>query len=106
MRLAAKVGDKVRMNCPHGGIGTIVSGNPSAIVNGRMDARVGDKVVCDKCGQSRTIDNGAANIISSGSLLAHVNNSATGRCDMHQRCCPHTSTGTIITGSSNTESSD
>ena len=106
MRQAAKVGDKVSMNCPHGGIGTIVSGNPSAVVNGRMDARMGDLVVCDKCGKSRRIDEGSANIVSGGSLIAHVHNTATGPCDMHLRCCPHTSVGKVISGSSNTQCSD
>ncbi len=43
----ARVGDKV--TCPlrnHGGVTTIVTGDPTAIIDGRPAARHGDKTAC------------------------------------------------------------
>ncbi len=43
----ARVGDQV--TCPrkgHGGVTTIVSGDPTAIIDGRPAARHGDKTAC------------------------------------------------------------
>ncbi len=56
----ARVGDKV--TCPrkgHGGVTTIVSGDPTAIIDGRPAARHGDKTACGAsliAGQWQTTD--------------------------------------------------
>ncbi len=56
----ARVGDKV--TCPkkgHGSVTTIVTGDPTAVIDGRPAARHGDKTACGAsliASQSMTID--------------------------------------------------
>lgn len=98
----ARVGDKVSMNCPHGGVGTIISGSSNITVNDRALAREGDIVQCDDCGKTRPIDFGSPNVFGNDPAVARVGDTSTGVCDPGFKCCPHVSTGTISTGSDNT----
>ncbi|MDR0777431.1 MAG: PAAR domain-containing protein [Azonexus sp.] len=56
----ARIGDKV--TCPrdgHGSVTTIVTGDPTAVIDGRPAARHGDKTACGAsliAGQSMTTD--------------------------------------------------
>ena len=98
----ARLGDKVKIHCPHGGIGTIVEGSPNVFTNEQRQARKGDKVVCDKCGQTHVITSGSPNVSVNSIELARVNDTTHGTCNPGEDCCPHSVDGAIITGSPNT----
>jgi len=48
--LAARVTDTGPTNCPHGGIFMITKGSPDVEINNQKEARIGDEVICQKCG--------------------------------------------------------
>jgi len=99
MPFMAIVGSKVNMNCPHGGIGTVISGSDNVTVDGQPLARKSDIVRCDKCGITRTIDSGSSYISDNGLDFARIGDPTTGICDLKLPGCPHTTTGIITTGS-------
>ena len=100
MPAVARVNDKVNMNCPHGGIGTIVSGSPNVDCEGNPVARIGDKVVCDSCGQTFTIITGSPTGFANSLAIARVGDLASGTCNPGLPCCHHgISNASIITGS-------
>ena len=102
MPAKAKIGDYVNMNCPHGGIGVIVSGSGTEGDDNEHTARLGDKVVCMTCGMSGRIINGSPNVYVDGKSAARKADSTTGTCDIGMKCCPHSRSGTIRSGSSKT----
>lgn len=96
----ARLGDKVNMNCPHGGIGIIVSGDDFTSTDTKRAARLGDTVVCQKCGKSGTIVEGSPNVFISGKNAARVGDHESGTCDPGLcEFCPHSRHGIIIEGS-------
>lgn len=106
MPRASKLGDKVNMNCPHNGIGTIISCSLDIEINGEGIARKGDVVRCDKCGKTRTIDSGSSDVEGNGLDFARVGDHSTGICDLGLPDCPHTTVATISTGSDDTLCND
>ena len=100
----ARKGDQVNMNCPHGAMGTIITGSEDCEVNGKQCARETDTVQCNLCGVTRTINAGecSPDTYLNGLQVARLGDPSTGICDLKQRCCPHTTTATIAEGSSDT----
>ena len=58
---AARKTDPGTIACPHGGTFKITSGSGDTEINGKASARVGDMVVCDKCGATGKIAAGSPN---------------------------------------------
>lgn len=102
MPAQSRIGDKVAMNCPHGGIGTIVSGSGDVFDNGPGVARQGDTVVCDCCGCSGKIVGCSSTVFHNDKGAARIGDSTTGTCDLSLPCCSHGRSGTIQTGSPTT----
>jgi uncharacterized Zn-binding protein involved in type VI secretion len=99
MPAQARLGDYVNMNCPHGGIGMIVTGSGPKSDDGHRTARIGDTVICLSCGLSGTIVNGSPNVFTDPPNTARIGDNEVGTCDVGAPCCPHGRCGTIITGS-------
>lgn len=99
MPAKARLGDFVRMNCPHGGIGTIVTGSGKEADDTEKTARVTDTVICNKCGKSGRIISGSPNVYVDELAAARINDPEVGTCDPGEKCCPHGRSGTIISGS-------
>lgn len=95
----ARLGDLVAMNCPHGGIGMIVTGSPTKSDDTHKSGRVTDTVVCLSCGKSGQIVSGSPNVFIDELQAARVGDNEVGVCDLGLPCCPHSRSGTIITGS-------
>ena len=66
MPRAARIGDTE--TCGHGS-GAIVTGSATVIIEGRLAARVGDKL---NCGGSTQIESGSPTVIVDGSRAARV----------------------------------
>ena len=99
MPAKARLGDYVAMNCPHGGIGIIVSGSDKEADDTEKTARVSDTVICCSCGCSGSIIAGSPNIWVDGLSAARIGDPEVGTCSPGKKCCPHGRSGTIITGS-------
>jgi uncharacterized Zn-binding protein involved in type VI secretion len=102
----ARLGDQVDMRCPHGGIGTIISGSEKEADDVHRTARIGDKVQCNKCGQIGIIVKGSPNIFVDGRNAARLGDTEVGTCNPGYKCCPHSRCGIIIEGSSTVFSND
>ena len=102
MPAQSRIGDKVSMNCPHGGIGTIVSGSDDVFDNGPGVARKGDTVICDCCGCSGKIVSHSPTVFHDGLGAARINDTTTGICNLGLPCCAHGRAGSIKTGSPTT----
>ena len=92
----ARLGDFVVMNCPHGGIGVVVSGSPITFTESFNAARIGDRTTCLICGRSGKIVGGSPKTIIDGFPGTRKGDSTTGMCDVGARCCPHGRSGTLI----------
>ena len=99
MPAKARLGDFVRMNCPHGGIGTIVTGSGKEADDTERTARITDIVVCNSCGKTGRIIVGSPNVFVDELNAARINDTEVGTCDPGNNCCPHGRAGTIISGS-------
>ena len=99
MPAKARLGDYVAMNCPHGGIGVIVTGSDKEYDDTMKTSRVSDIVICCSCGQSGRIIAGSPNIWVDELAAARINDPEVGTCNPGKKCCPHGRSGTIITGS-------
>lgn len=98
MPLSAIVGSKVAISCPHGAIGTVVSGSSNVKTTNSKCARLGDSVVCDCCGCPGSIIAGSPNVLVNNRPSARVTDATAGVCDVGAECCPHGRSGTIISG--------
>ena len=100
MSAQARVGDLVKISCPHGPqIGIIVSGSELSITDSRKKARLTDTVTCTACGKSGNIITGSFLDFTDSLKSARVGDATIGTCDIGCDQCPHSRTGEIITGS-------
>ena len=86
MRGAARTGDLVIGTCynlaahliPIPSTGTIITGSPDTMANGRMQARTGDVVIWHCCGAVSHIIGSAVNSITNGQIKAVQGDSVVG----------------------------
>ena len=100
MTAQARVGDLVKIDCPHGPVtGIITTGSRFSIVDSRKKARLTDTVVCTSCGKTGNIITGSFFTFADSLKCAKVGDKTSGTCDVGCKKCPHGRTGTIVTGS-------
>ena len=61
---AARITDMGQVQCPHGGQFKIIKTASKTFIDGKLAARVGDKVQCMTCGSPGTIVKGASKTIT------------------------------------------
>jgi len=98
MPQSAILGSKVAISCPHGAIGTVVSGSGNVMTTNSPSARLGDAVICDCCGCPGNIVSGSPNVLVNNRPCARVTDATTGLCCPGFECCPHGRSGAIIAG--------
>ena len=91
--------DKIKISCPHGAIGTITTSSDNVFLDDLKAARIGDEVTCDVCGKKGKIVSASSNIFINDRKVARIDDVAVGECNVGAKCCPHTWTGTVKSGS-------
>ena len=96
----SRIGDTVKISCPHGTqIGIITSGSQYTYVDGLKCARLTDTVVYTTCGGSGQIITGSKFSFADRLSKAKVGDKEIGTCQFGCKTCPHTHNGTIVQGS-------
>ena len=104
MSKQARIGDLVKISCPHGPqTGIITTGSPKTFADMRKDARLSDTVVCCACGEKGNIITGSSKTFYEGLAAARIGDATIGTCNPGCKTCPHTRSGVIITGSEHTD---
>ena len=83
------VGSQVAIICPHGGIGTVITGSENVKATNMPSARVGDLVICNFCGCLGAIATGSPNVKVNSRPSSRVSDITVGICDPGLPCCPH-----------------
>lgn len=97
----SRLGDCVKISCPHGTqIGIIASASKTTYVDSLGCARITDTVVCTTCGQSGQIISGSQFSFADTKNKAKIGDYEIGTCNPGLcKQCPHTHNGKIIQGS-------
>jgi uncharacterized Zn-binding protein involved in type VI secretion len=96
----ARIGDIVRIDCPHGPqTGIIVTGSQYDYADGIPIARLTDTITCTACGETGNIVTGSEYVYDQELKYAKIDDIGIGTCNYGCKTCPHDATGVIVTGS-------
>jgi len=96
----ARLGDVVKISCPHGTqIGIITSGSNTTYIDNLKCTRITDRVVCTTCGGSGQIISGSEYSFADKLNKAKIGDHEVGTCQWGCKRCPHSHNGVIRQGS-------
>lgn len=97
----ARLGDLIRIDCPHGPqLGTLNKGSDTVYTDGKKSVRITDTATCNCCGETYVVVTGSDYCYADGLKLARVGDTLTGTCSFGEKCCSHGGiSAEIITGS-------